>query len=315
MYTIVGRAGRELQIGVFTMARTFQQDGQRAELIVIDVRSGERRRVLSSAEVLFEAPNWTPDGRWLIVNGDGHLFRVPLEGSASLEEIPLGDVPDINNDHVLAPDGQTVYVSAIDGHLYEAALDGSSQRRVTSFEGSGFPHFLHGVSPDGRTLAFTGITRHGDENNENIAINIYTVSVDGGIETAITDDIFADDGPEFSHDGKRIFFNSERGSTRPGHAQLFAIGSDGSDLEQLTHDERVNWFPHQDPNGREIAYVSFPPGTLGHPADVPVIIRILGSDGTSRDLAEVFGGQGTMNVPSWSPDGHYLAYVEYPVES
>jgi Tol biopolymer transport system component len=316
------------------MARTFQLAGQRAELIVIDVRSGERRTVLSSNEILFEAPNWTPDGQWLIVNGDGRLFRVPANetggGDESLEEIPLGGIPEINNDHVLSPDGRCVYVSAEDGHIYAVPLDGGApdggapeggaQRRVTSDTVSGdavsgdtapgLHHYLHGVSPDGQTLAFIGLTRDGAGN---VRTNVFTVPASGGAETAITDDSFPDDGAEFTRDGKRILFNSERGSSAAGHAQLFAIGTEGSGIEKLTDDERVNWFPHESPDGTEIAYVSFPPGTLGHPADVPVIIRILGADGGSRDLAEVFGGQGTMNVPSWSPDSRYLAYAGYPV--
>lgn len=297
------------------MARTFQLPGQRAELIVIDARSGECRTVLTSDEILFEAPNWTPDGQWLIVNGDGRLFRVPAngtEGAASLAEIPLGGIPEINNDHVLSPDGRSVYVSAEDGHLYEAALDGGAQRRVTSDANRGLHHYLHGVSPDGQTLAFIGLTRDGDGT---VRTNVFTIPSGGGEEKQITDDSFPDDGAEFTPDGKRILFNSERGSTVPGHAQLFAIGTDGAGIEKLTDDERVNWFPHESPDGTEIAYVSFPPGTLGHPADVPVIIRTLGTDGGTGDLAEVFGGQGTMNVPSWSPDSRYLAYVAYPVAS
>jgi Tol biopolymer transport system component len=310
------------------MARTFQLPGQRAELIVIDVRSRERRTVLTSDEILFEAPNWTPDGQWLIVNGDGRLFRVPAtgaEGGASLVEIPLGGIPEINNDHVLSPDGRCVYVSAEDGHIYAVPLDGSAsgsgaQRRVTSDTVSGdtapgsgdtatgLHHYLHGVSPDGQILAFIGLTRGGDGT---VRTNVFTVPSGGGEEKQITDDSFPDDGAEFTPDGKRILFNSERGSTVAGHAQLFAIGTDGAGIEKLTDDERVNWFPHESPDGTEIAYVSFPPGTLGHPADVPVIIRTLGADGGPRDLAEVFGGQGTMNVPSWSPDSRHLAYVAY----
>jgi Tol biopolymer transport system component len=305
------------------MARTFQFPGQRAELIVIDVRSRERRTILTSDELVFEAPNWTPDGQWLIVNGGGRLFRVPAnepEGTASLAEIPLGDIPAINNDHVLSPDGRCVYVSAEDGHIYAAPLDGGAsgsgaQRRVTSDAVSGdtapgLHHYLHGVSPDGETLAFVGLTR-GDDGN--VRTNVFTVPSRGGEEKQITDDSFPDDGAEFTADGKRILFNSERGSTVAGHAQLFAIGTDGAGIEKLTDDERVNWFPHESPDGTQIAYVSFPPGTLGHPADVPVIIRTLGADGGTRDLAEVFGGQGTMNVPSWSPDSRCLAYVAYPL--
>ncbi|MFC4242972.1 biopolymer transporter Tol [Gryllotalpicola reticulitermitis] len=292
------------------MARSFQHAGQRARLHVIDVKSGESRVVFESSEVLFEAPNWTADG-WLVVNGDGRLFRIPAAGGAELEEIPLGDIPELNNDHVLAPNDTSVFVSAQDGHIYEAALDGSEQRRVTEVERPLYKHYLHGVTPDGQTLVFTGITRVAQENGEMI---ITLIPAAGGEEVQLTPDDHADDGPEFTRDGARILFNSERGSSEAGHAQLFSMNTDGSDIRQLTTDERVNWFPHQSPDGSEIAYVSFPSGTLGHPADVDdVQIRVLAADGSIRELARLFGGQGTMNVPSWSPDGTEIAYVDYPL--
>ncbi len=290
------------------MARTFLP-GQRAELFVVDVETGDRRLVQSSSSLLFEAPNWTADGRWLVVNGDGNLFRIPAQGRNDFERIGLGHVPPINNDHVLAPDGNTVYVSADDGHLYAAALDGSHQRKVTNDRGSHFHHYLHGISPDGRMLSYIGLVAH---ENGTATTNIFLIPAAGGADIQITDDEFADDGAELSPDGEWIYFNSERGSTLPGHAQLFRTSLDGATVEQLTSDERVNWFPHPSPVGDNLAYVSFPSGTLGHPADVDVIIRILNEPGQPRDLASVFGGQGTMNVPSWSPDGTQLAYVAYP---
>jgi Tol biopolymer transport system component len=261
------------------------------------------RLVFASHEVLVEAPNWTPDGKWLVVNGDGLLFRLPVNGG-ELEEIPLGGVPEINNDHVVSPDGTTVYVSAEDGHLYAVPLAGGEPRRVSNDRGEGFRHYLHGISPDGETLAYIGM-------DAARTTNVWTIPAGGGVDVQVTDDEFADDGCEFGPD-ESIYFNSERASTAPGHAQLFRI-ADGT-LEQLTDDERVNWFPHPAPDGSAIAYVSFPPGTLGHPADVEdVRVRLL-EGGRIREIATVFGGQGTMNVPSWSPDSASFAYVAYPVE-
>ncbi|MFI5731035.1 TolB family protein [Kribbella sp. NPDC051587] len=275
------------------MPRTLRP-GQRSELYVVDLRTGEHRLVFTSDEVLFEAPNWTPDGD-LIVNGNGKLFRV----SDGLIEIELGGVPDINNDHVVSPDGTTVYVSADDGHLYAVPLAGGPGRRVTNDRGPGFHHYLHGVSPDGATLAYIGL--------EPGITNVWTIPVTGGTDVQITNDEHADDGSEYGPDGQWIYINSERA----GHAQLFRI-RDG-EIEQLTDDERVNWFPHPAPDGSSIAYVSFPPGTEGHPADIDdVRIRLLTDEGI-RDLTTLFGGQGTMNVPSWSPDSTAFAYVAYPL--
>ena len=272
-----------------------------SELYVVEVDTGESRLVYSSPDLLFEAPNWTPGGE-LIVNGDGRLFRV----ADGLEEIDLGGVPAINNDHVVSPDGTTVYVSADDGHLYAVPLEGGQFRRVSNDRGPGFHHYLHGVSPDGQTLAYIGL-EHVDGRR---TTNVWTIPADGGDDVPVTDDEHADDGSEYSPDGKWIYFNSER----PGHAQLFRIPVGGGEAEQLTSDERVNWFPHPAPDGSAIAYVSFPPGTEGHPADVDdVRLRLLTADGEIREIATLFGGQGTMNVPSWSPDSTRFAYVAYPL--
>lgn len=280
------------------MPRTLRP-GQRSELYVVDVASGESRLVFTSSTVLFEAPNWTPGGE-LIVNGDGRLFRV----DGGLEEIELGGVPAINNDHVVSPDGTTVYVSADDGHLYAVPIEGGPGRRVSNDRGDGFHHYLHGVSPDGRTLAYIGL-EHRD--GRRIA-NVWTIPAAGGVDVQITDDEHQDDGSEYSADGKWIYFNSERA----GQAQLFRTA--GGEIEQLTFDERVNWFPHPAPDGSTVAYVSFPPGTEGHPADIEdVRVRLLTADGEIREVATLFGGQGTMNVPSWSPDSSSFAYVAYPL--
>ena len=298
------------------MPHTFRP-GQRAELFVLDVATGARRLVLSSSTLLFEAPNWTGDGRWLILNGDGLLFRIAADGDGDgeLEPIDLGNVPPINNDHVVSPDAGTVYVSADDGHLYAVPLDGGVPRRVSNDRGPGFHYYLHGISPDGVTLAYIGLLELPDGTR---TTNVFTTPSAGGADIQVTDDEFADDGSEFSSDGAWIYFNSERSAAVPGHAQLFRIAvdggtADGGVIEQLTDDERVNWFPHPSPDGTQVAYVSFPSGTLGHPADVDVLVRLLDSNGTVRDLAAVFGGQGTLNVPSWSPDGTRLAFVAYPL--
>ena len=284
---------------------------QSAELYVLDVNTGDRRLVYRSSELLFEAPNWSSDGKWLFINADGLLFRLPVSGGTELEQIDLGGVPPINNDHVLSPDAGTAYVSASDGHIYAVPVTGGQPRRVTNDRGPDFTHYLHGVSPDGTSLAYIGLQRRGDQPP---LTNVFLIPAAGGTDQQLTDDSFPDDGSEFGPDGRWIYFNSERAASAPGHAQLFRIASDGSTTEQLTSDERVNWFPHPSPDGTRIAYISFPPGTLGHPPNVDVIVRMLDHDGI-RDLVHLFGGQGTMNVPSWDPTGNSIAYVAYPLGS
>lgn len=290
------------------MARTLAP-GQVSRILTLDVDNGAGRVVHTSSDVLYEAPNWALEGDALYVNGDGHLFRVGLDDEAGPERIDLGPVPELNNDHVLDPDGVHVFVSANDGHIYRAPLAGGDAVRVTN-EGTGRMHFLHGVSPDGATLAYVGVVPQPDGE---WTPNVFTIPSAGGHDTQLTDDEFPDDGAEFSPDGAWLYFNSERSRTRPGHAQLFRMRLDGSGVEQLTSDERVNWFPHPSPDSSRVAYVSFPPGTLGHPPDRDVILRVCDSGGGyARDLRHLRGGQGTMNVPSWSPDGTRIAFVEYP---
>lgn len=287
-------------------------DGQRSRIHTVDVDTGETILVHESSEILFEAPNWSLDGSSLYVNGDGSLFRIPLDGPSEPERIDHGDLPALNNDHVLGPDGEHVFVSCEDGHIHRAPLTGGPAVRITNEDGR--LHFLHGVSPDGAELAYIGLTA--DEDGSWSPPNVFTIPAAGGEDTQLTDDRFPDDGSEYSPDGTWIFFNSERASTVLGHAQLFRMRRDGTGIEQLTSDERVNWFPHVSPDGTRLAYVSFPPGTEGHPPDLDVFVRTCAADGSDmRDIARVLGGQGTMNVHSWAPDGSRFAYVDYPVET
>jgi Tol biopolymer transport system component len=284
--------------------------GQRAQLFTYDLDAGTSTLVAESSELLFEAPNWTPDGDWLIVNGAGLLHRVPA-GGGDPQPIVVPGLPLVNNDHVLSPDGSLVYVSGFDGHLHEVDPVALTSRRVSNDHGPSFIHFLHGISPDGRLLAYIGMDLLPDGKGRT---NIFTVPTGGGADVRLTDSDAPHDGSEFSPDGEFIWFNSERGSTSAGHAQLFRMRPDGSGIEQLTFDERVNWFPHVSPDGTRVVYISFPPGTLGHPADLDVIIRMLGSGGEGGDLVHLFGGQGTINVPSWAPDSRRFAYVAYPFD-
>jgi len=284
--------------------------GQECRIRIVEIETGAIRTVWSSADVLFEAPNWTREDE-LIVNGDGKLWRLPVAGGVAPAVIALGGVPELNNDHVLAPDHRTVFLSGNDGHLYEASVGGGAARRVTRSIDDGW-HFLHGVSPDGDTLAYVSLDPFGTD--AWTGAHVRTVCIDGSDDRRVTAGGGPDDGPEFSPDGAWLYFNTERFSATPGHAQLARIRPDGSLLEQLTFDERVNWFPHIAPSGRDAVYLSYPQGVEGHPADLEVELRLV-RDGRWQEstvLVELCGGQGTINVNSWSPDGSQLAFVEYP---
>ncbi|HTT91433.1 MAG TPA: hypothetical protein VMF65_17890 [Acidimicrobiales bacterium] len=286
--------------------------GQTARLCIFDIASGQKQVVYESNDGVIEAPNWSPDGSWLIYNKDGLIYRLPWDGSGKPALLDTGDVSDANNDHVLSPDGTFVYLTSQNGHLYEVPVQGGTPRRVSNEHGHPFRYFLHGISPDGKMLAYTGA----EEVNGNAfgSLNIFTIPVAGGDDIQLTRSDKPNDGPEYSPDGDWIYFNSEMASSVPGHAQLFKMRADGSEVTQLTHDDKVNWFPHVSPDGKMVVYMSYELGTRGHPANKTVELLCMPPEGgKSEQLLRLFGGQGTINVNSWAPDSRRFAFVEYPV--
>jgi len=288
--------------------------GQVSRLMTIGIDRSDPRVVHETTDVI-EAPNWSPDGKWLVINSKGALFRVAADGTTAPELISTGDVKGANNDHVLSPDGKTIYFSA-GAHIYAVPFTGGQPQRVSNEHPPErkFRYFLHGISPDGSTLAYVGAEAVGDDPWGRL--DLYTIPSAGGADVRLTDTPAPDDGPEFSPDGKWIYFNSELNATIPGHAQCYRMKADGTAVQQLTHDGRVNWFPHISPDGKWIVYLSFPPGTVKHPADKEVILRRMRPDGSGQaDIIAFLGGQGTINVPSWSPDSKRFAFVMFPIVS
>lgn len=285
--------------------------GQRAELVVAR-RDGTRHRVVHSAGIRLEAPNWSPDGRWLVCNADGRLLRLAADGSAGPVEIDSQPIEDLTCDHAISRDGRWIYITSEDGHIYRLPFDGGTPVRVSNDRPAAyrFRHFLHGISPDGTLLAYVGLETHGARR----MTRIWTIPAAGGDDNVHCDGTMPVDGPEFAPSGEELWFNGEPQGAGPGHAQLFRKPLDLSLCTQVTDDERVNWFPHPAPDGSLIAYLSYPPGTRGHPLDRPVIVRTIRPDGSGvRDIDAFNGGQGTMNAPCWAPDSSALAYVRYPI--
>jgi Tol biopolymer transport system component len=284
--------------------------GQVSRLVTM-ASDGTERRVLFEADEILEAPNWTPDGRTLVFNAGGELWRMASDGSDMPTRIETGAQRGINNDHVLSPDGRTIYFSENDGHLYAVPIEGGTPRRISNDHAEPHHYYLHGISPDGTTLAYVAVEGPAGRKR----INIFTIPAAGGPDTRLSDVDYPNDGPEYSPDGAWIYFSSERAAKIPGHAQCFRMRPDGTGIEQLTDDERVNWFPHVSPDGRSIVYLSYPPGTTGHPPNRDVILRFMEPDGSGRrDIAAFLGGQGTINVNSWAPDSRHFAFVAYPMQ-
>ncbi len=238
----------------------------------------------------------------MIYNSRGHLYRFDLAASTTAQ-VDTGEATNNNNDHVLSWGGQMLGISS--GHVkadnnrsvvYTLPVTGGTPKRITA----GSPSYLHSWSPDNRFLLFTG-QRNGE-------LDIYKISVDGGEETRLTDAKGVDDGAEYTPDGQWIYFNS----SRTGRMQIWRMHPDGTGQEQLTSDEYNNWFPHISPDGKRIVIVSYGADVSPeeHPFYRQVYIRLMGLDGKSpKVIAYVYGGQGTMNVPSWSPDSTRIAFV------
>ncbi|MDN5567134.1 MAG: hypothetical protein L0G27_00020 [Paracoccus sp. (in: a-proteobacteria)] len=263
----------------------------RSSLEVYDIATRSTHVVLRS-DMLLEAPNWHPEG-WFLVNAEGNLWRADHQG---LTLIKTGLDQRCNNDHGFLPDGRIVF-SAHDGtgagmHVFDG-------QRVTPVA-LPRPSWWHGVHGDMLTYA---CVRGGDR-----VVRVATYNLATGQERVLTPENAHHDGPDFSSCGHFVWFNSDL----TGHAQIWRMRADGSDAIAVFQDDNVNWFPHPSPCGKHVIYLAYAAGTKGHPRDLDVAIRIMSPDGTDRhSLIDLFGGQGTMNVPCWSPNGRAFAFMRF----
>ncbi len=273
-------------------------------LEIMDVETGERQ-IVKEFPYLIEAPNWTVDGKWLVYNSKGKLYKISPHKVGSPLLIPTGFAGNCNNDHVLSRDGKQIAIShgtKEDGksRIYTLPMEGGTPRLITPMA----PSYLHGWSPDGTQLAYCA------ERNKNY--DIYVIPAVGGEEVRLTHAEGLDDGPEYSPCGKYIWFNS----VRSGLMQIWRMQADGSEQTQMTFDEERNaWFPHISPDGEKVVFLTYYKGDLEpgqHLANKNVELRLMpASGGESRLLLKLFGGQGTLNVNSWSPDSKKIAFVSY----
>jgi len=267
-------------------------------LETVAMASKDRRAVYCTTNHL-EAPNWSPDGAFLLFNSSGRIYRLPVKGGEP-QLIDTGFANRCNNDHGLSPDGTQLVISdqsqEKNSLIYVLPVTGGTPRRITRLG----PSYWHGWSPDGRTLTYCA-----ERNGE---FDVYSIPVSGGEEARLTTAPGLDDGPEYSPDGRFIYFNSERS----GLMQIWRMRPDGTGQEPVTSDDQNNWFPHPSPDGRWIVFLTYGKDVKGHPANQDVTLRIMPATGGNPEvLAKLFGGQGTINVPSWSPDSKQVAFVSY----
>ena len=258
------------------------------------------RRVIWTTTNHIEAPNWSRDGASLFFNGRGRIHQIPIaQGQPKL--IDTAFATRCNNDHGISPDGATLVISDQSqwdrkSRIYTLPIDGGTPKRITEAG----PSYWHGWSPDGRTLAYCA-ERHGE-------FDIYSIPAGGGAETRLTTARGLDDGPDYSPDGQWIYFNSDR----TGQMHIWRMRADGAQQEQVTNDEFNNWFPHPSPDGKWLVFLSYEREVKGHPENKDVTLRLMPlAGGKIEVLAQLFGGQGTINVPSWSPDSRRVAFVSY----
>ena len=282
----------------------------RSRISIYDLRT-RSVHVIYTADVLFEAPNWSSDGSYLLANSGGKLYRLELQpdGTARPHELALDPKYVCNNDKALAPNGKRLAFSAASGsstgsQVFVADADGTHPRLLVAET----PSYFHGWSPDGATLAFVAKR---DEN-----FDLFRIAAEGGPQVRMTRDAGHNDGPDYSPDGRSIYINSDRSGTEQIW-RLDANGNEASRAERITEDGTQDWFPHPSPDGKWLVFLAFPREVEGHNARLKVQLRmqpILSSQGASRKselLTTFFGGQGTINVNSWSPDSTRFAFVSY----
>lgn len=285
---------------------------KKSSISVYDLKT-KSVRVVYTANELIEAPNWSPDGKFLLVNTGGNLYQLPVaSGSQSeLQKIDLGPISKCNNDKGYSPDGKLIAFSssaaAKGSQVYTFRLSegGVAQRIVPET-----PSYFHAFSPDGKWMAVVA-QRNGN-------FDLFRVPTEGGKQEQLTANPGYDDGPDYSPDGRWIYFNSNRsGSWDIWRMPAGGAGPDDKLAEQVTSDELEDWFPHCSPDGKWLLFLTFPKGTSGHNDRLNVELRMMPLPGNSvghgrpQTLTKFFGGQGTINVNSWSPDSTRFAFVSY----
>ena len=286
----------------------------RSRIFIYNLRDGSSHLVYT-ADTIWEAPNWSPDGKYLISNSGGAIYKLVLkqDGSAEPEKLAIPAEYRCNNDKALSPDGTKLAFSATPpgskgSQVFLADADGSNPKQMTTVS----PSYFHGWSPDNKMLSFVA------QRNNSGQYDIYNIPAAGGAEVQISSDPHQEDGPDYSPDGKWIYINADRS----GKEAIWRLPSNGAgpkdvNAEMVVNDGLEDWFPHVSPDGKKLVYVGYPAGTPTHnPRTVHIELKMVAINGgavakTGKTLVEGTGGQGTFNVNSWAPDSMRFAYVTY----
>ena len=309
--TLHAQAG-SVQAGAAASARSAEH--LRSRLFIYDLHDGSSHLVYS-ADSVWEAPNWSPDGSYLISNSGGSIYKLVLRKDGTAEPQKLAIPADFrcNNDKALSPDGKKLAFSATappskGSQVFLSDADGSNIKLMASDT----PSYFHGWSPDNKTLAFVA------QRNGSHQYDIYRMPAAGGAEDQLTFNIHQDDGPDYSPDGKWIYINSDRsGKQAIWRFPAEGAGRNDEKAQLVVNDQLEDWFPHISPDGKKMVYIGYPAGTPTHnPRNVAIEIKLVAIDhdkvaAPKKTLVKSIGGQGTMNVNSWAPDSMRFAYVTY----
>lgn len=288
---------------------SYQPDPEKVTsfLEIYDIETSTRK-IIREFPYLIEAPNWTPDGKYLIYNSEGRIYKLPLSSPDEKRLIDTDFAIRCNNDHLVSPDGTLLAIShrsLPEGRptIFVLPSGGGIPRQITP----SYPSYMHGWSPDGKMITYCA--------NRNGEMDVYTISIDGTDETRLTTSEGLNDGPEYSPDGKYIWFNS----VRTGLMQIWKMKSNGEEQTQVTFDEdRNSWFPHFSPDSKYVTYIAYKKGDLEpheHLRYKNVEIRMISeSENKPKTVIRLFGGQGSFNVNSWSPDSRLFAFVSYRID-
>jgi len=307
-------AGRLEMAQVMTASSARTQQQLRSHLFIYDLRDGSTHQVYS-ADGIWEAPNWSPDGSYLISNSNNGLYKFMLkpDGTAEPQKLAIPAEYRINNDKAISPDGKRLAFSATlppgrSSQVFLADADGSNARLMVSPT----PSYFHGWSPDGKILAFVA------QRNNSGQYDVYRIPAAGGAEEQLNSNVHHDDGPDYSPDGRWLYINSDRsGKEAIWRFPASGAGPNDAKAEMVVSDAMEDWFPHISPDGKKMVYIGYPTGTATHdPRNAAVQIKLVTiANGkvaaTSKTLVEATGGQGTLNVNSWAPDSMRFAYISY----
>ena len=202
-----------------------------SELVLLNINTGKEKVILREKRH-FEAPNWSRDGKFLIINSNGKLEKISVSGK-KLRVIDTGFADNCNNDHGLTFDGKWLIIS----HNYSRVSSPGGNSRIFILPASGgvprlitenYPSYWHGVSPDNQWVTYCAMKREmgcvqGASWRRNQADRRRRVGRRS----------------EYSYDGQWIYFNSHRG----GRMHIYRMRPDGSEQTRLTFDDPDNWFP------------------------------------------------------------------------